>query len=95
MMYYVYIMASKPYGTLYIGCTSNLIRRVWCHKEKVLKGFTATYKVNKLVYFETWLTAEEMIRREKRMKVWKRAWKINLIERDNPHWIDLYPYIAV
>jgi len=85
----VYIMASKPWGTLYIGVTSNLEARVWQHREGVFPGFTKTYGVKTLVYFERHGSAFGAIRREKRLKKWPRVWKINLIRTDNPDWIDL------
>ena len=88
--YYVYILASKRNGTLYIGVTSNLIKRVWEHKEKVADGFTKKYDVDKLVYVEYFRDPENAIKREKRLKKYKRQWKINLIEKDNPQWKDLY-----
>jgi putative endonuclease len=87
---YVYLLASKPFGTLYVGVTSNLTKRVWEHKEKAVPGFTARYGVDKLVWFEAHDDAEAAIRREKQIKEWKRAWKITLIEEHNPHWVDLY-----
>jgi putative endonuclease len=90
-MYYVYLLASKPYGTLYVGVTSDLQRRVLEHKNKLVPGFTSRYGVDCLVWFEAHDLVEAAIQREKRIKEWKRDWKINLIERDNPHWIDLYP----
>jgi putative endonuclease len=86
-MFYVYLLASKPYGALYIGMTSNLMNRAWQHKTRSVSGFTARYGVDRLVWFER--HASEAMRREKQIEEWKRAWKINLIERDNPHWIDL------
>jgi putative endonuclease len=82
-MFYVYLLSSRPHGTLYTGKTNDLLRRVWEHKNKVVPGFTA------LVWFEARETPEAAFPREKQMKGWKRAWKIQLIERDNPHWIDL------
>lgn len=88
-MFYVYLLASKPYGTLYVGVTTDLAGRVWQHKSKAVSGFTAGYGIDRLVWFETHTSAEAAIQREKRIKEWKRDWKINLIERDNPHWIDL------
>jgi putative endonuclease len=94
-MYYVYLLASKPYGTLYVGVTADLERRISQHKHKLLPGFTKRYSVNRLVWFEAHDLVEAAIRREKRIKDWKREWKINLIERDNPHWIDLYPSISL
>ena len=75
---------------MYIGVTSNLIKRVWEHKEKVADGFTKKYDVDKLVYVEYFRDPENAIKREKRLKKYKRQWKINLIEKDNPQWKDLY-----
>jgi len=92
--FYVYILASHIGGTLYIGVTNDLIRRVGEHKLKLIKGFTDKYDVVKLVYFEQFDDPENAIKREKRLKKWPRAWKIALIEKDNPDWIDLYPEIA-
>jgi len=88
--YYVYILASKRNGTLYVGVTSSLIKRIWEHKEKLVEGFTKTYKVDKLVYYERYSDPENAIKREKRLKKYKRQWKIDLIERENPGWADLY-----
>jgi len=93
-MFYVYLLASKPYGTLYVGVTADLVRRVWEHKQKVVSGFTSRYQVDRLVWFELHETAEPARRRERQIKEWKRDWKINLIERDNPHWIDLYSELS-
>ena len=90
-MFYVYLLASKPYGTLYVGVTFELARRVWEHKIRAVPGFTARYGVDRLVWFEPHDTAEAAMRRERQIKEWRRDWKINLIESDNPHWIDLYP----
>ena len=88
--YYVYILASKRNGTLYIGVTNNLIRRVYEHKEGIIEGFTKKYNVKMLVYFE-WVTdANGAIKREKQLKKWNRKWKIELIEKNNPEWKDLY-----
>ena len=84
-------MASGLRGTLYIGVISDLLKRVWQHKAKAASGFMARYGVDKLVWFEAHDTAEAAITREKQLKEWKCAWKMNLIERDNPHWTDLYP----
>ena len=92
--YWVYIVASGLGGTLYIGVTNDLIRRVYEHKSKVAEGFTRKYDIDRLVYFETFDDIENAIRREKRLKKWNRAWKIRLIEEANPNWIDLYPSIA-
>jgi putative endonuclease len=88
-MFYVYMLASKPYGTLYIGTTSDLARRVWEHKNKVVPGFTKRYGVGQLVWFEAHQSRDAALRREKQIKEWKRDWKINLIEHENRHWRDL------
>jgi len=88
--FYVYILASGKHGTIYIGVTSNLIRRVYEHKEKLIPGFTKDYGIDKLVYYEIFDDPENAILREKRLKRWRRDWKIELIERDNPNWDDLY-----
>lgn len=87
--FYVYILASKKNGTIYIGFTDDLQRRVREHKEKCVSGFTARYNVHKLVYFEEFNNSDDAFIRESRMKKWKRAWKLELIERKNPEWIDL------
>ena len=87
--YYIYILASKRNGTLYIGVTNDLVRRVLEHKNKVIKGFTDKYNVNSLVYYESYSSINEAIKREKAMKKWNRAWKIQLIEKENPTWNDL------
>ncbi len=92
--FYVYLMASKKNGTLYIGVTSDLIKRVWEHKNNVVESFTKTYDVHKLVYFEQFSDALSAIAREKRLKVWKRHWKLELIESNNPFWEDLYDSIV-
>ena len=92
--YYVYILASHIGGTLYIGVTNDLVRRVFEHKSKLVESFTEKYDVVKLVYFEQFDDPENAIKREKRLKKWSRAWKIALIEKHNPDWIDLYPEIA-
>ena len=88
--YYVYILASKKNGTLYIGVTSNLAKRIYEHKHKLIGGFTKKYNVDRLVYYETTEYVESAILREKQMKKWKRQWKIELIEKKNPNWKDLY-----
>ena len=92
--YYVYILASRIGGTLYIGVTNDLVRRVGEHKLKLVESFTEKYDVVKLVYFEQFDDPENAIKREKRLKKWNRAWKIRLIEEHNPNWEDLYPAIA-
>jgi putative endonuclease len=89
----VYLLASKPNGTLYVGVTSNLVKRVWQHREGILEGFTKRYDVHKLVWFEQAETMPAVITREKQIKKWNRAWKIEMIERSNPHWRDLWPEI--
>jgi putative endonuclease len=92
--FYVYILASRIGGTLYIGVTNDLIRRVGEHRLKLVDGFTKKYAVARLVYFEQFDDIENAIKREKRLKKWNRAWKIRLIEKQNPNWDDLYPGIA-
>jgi putative endonuclease len=92
--YYVYILASRIGGTLYIGVTNDLVRRIGQHKLKIAESFTKKHEVTRLVYFEIFDQIEHAIRREKRLKKWPRAWKISLIEKQNPDWIDLYPEIA-
>ncbi len=89
--YWVYILASKPRGTLYIGVTNSLIRRVEQHAKGDVPGFTRRYRVHTLVWFEEFASVVDAIQREKTLKEWPRAWKINLIERMNLHWEDLYP----
>ena len=86
----VYMLASQTQGTLYIGVTSNLVRRVWQHKNDVFAGFTEKYEVHKLVWFELHGSMEAAITREKQLKKWNRAWKIELIETENPEWKDLF-----
>ena len=92
--YHIYILASKRNGTLYIGVTSDLVRRVYEHKNNLIAGFTSRYKVHKLVYYEEFNDVFEAINREKRLKDWKRKWKLALIEAFNPMWTDLYPEIS-
>jgi putative endonuclease len=94
MTMYVYILASKKYGTLYIGVTNDIVRRVHEHRTKVIGGFTARYGVEKLVWFEIHDEATAAISREKELKKWRRDWKIRLIEKQNPGWVDLYPGIC-
>ena len=88
--FYVYILASKRNGTLYTGVTSNLIQRVWQHKHDAIQGFTRKYNVKTLVYYEVHENAESALTREKKIKRWRRAWKLALIEDSNPEWRDLY-----
>jgi len=90
----VYIMASKRNGTLYIGVTSDLPKRVWEHRESVVEGFTKDYRVNILAWYEMHDNAESAITREKRLKKWNRAWKLRLIEERNPEWTDLFAEIC-
>ena len=85
----VYILASQKNGTLYIGVTSDLVKRCWEHKENLVEGFTKRYKIHYLVYFELHETMTDVIQREKKIKKWRRAWKLSLIEEQNPEWRDL------
>lgn len=94
MAYYVYILASRKYGTLYIGVTSDLVRRVHEHKTKVVPGFTKRYGVDKLVLFETFDDPTSAIAREKELKKWRRDWKTRLIDEQNPNWDELYNGIS-
>ena len=89
----VYILASQRNGTLYIGVTSNLTQRIWQHREGLADGFTKQYKVKTLVWYEQHATMESAISKEKAMKKWNRAWKLGLIEKNNPLWNDLWPEI--
>jgi putative endonuclease len=86
----VYILASRRNGTLYVGVTSDLIRRVWEHRQGQVEGFTKKYGVHRLVYYELHTSMAEAILREKHLKKWKRAWKVELIEKENPQWRDLW-----
>ena len=90
----VYIMASKRNGTLYLGVTSNWVQRVWQHKNDVIGGFTQKYRVHQLVYYEVFEDMNTAITREKQLKKWNRSWKINLIEKKNPTWNDLWSMIT-
>ena len=87
----VYLLASKPHGTLYLGVTSDLRKRVWEHRENLVDGFSKKYRVHDLVWFELHESMYAAIQREKNLKNWKRDWKISLIESTNPDWHDLYP----
>jgi len=87
---YVYIITNKRYGTLYIGVTSNIIKRIYEHKQGVVEGFSKKYDLKKLVYYECHPNIENAIAREKQLKNWHRQWKINLINSFNPEWEDLY-----
>jgi putative endonuclease len=86
----VYILANKPNGTLYVGVTNDVVRRVWEHKSDAVDGFTKQYSIHRLVYAEFHETMPLAIVREKQVKKWRRKWKIEMIERDNPEWRDLY-----
>ena len=90
----LYIMASKPNGTLYIGATSDLVKRVWEHKNNSVDGFTNKYEVHRLVYYELHGDMLSAITREKQLKKWNRAWKLELIEEKNPEWKDLWDEIV-
>jgi len=88
--YYIYILASKRNGVLYIGVTSNLVKRIYEHKNNTIEGFSKKYHIHKLVYYETTNDIGSAIRREKQLKKWNRKWKLELIEKNNPEWRDLY-----
>ena len=90
----VYILASKRNGTLYIGVTSDLVKRIWEHKNNIVEGFTKRYNIHRLVWYELHESMGSAITREKRLKNWKRKWKLELIERSNPKWQDLYHRIV-
>ena len=94
MAFFVYILASKRNGTLYIGSTDNLVKRVWLHRNAVIPGFTKDYGVRHLVWYETHETRESALLRERQMKRWNRKWKLELIERSNPNWRDLGEKLA-
>jgi putative endonuclease len=89
-MYHIYILANKRNGTLYVGCTSDLIKRIHQHKQREIKGFTEKYKVNLLVHYEMFYDINDAASRERNLKSWKRMWKISLIEKNNSEWKDLY-----
>jgi len=91
----VYILASHKNGVLYTGVTSDLTKRTWQHREGIVEGFSKKYHVKRLVYYELHASAEAAIIREKQIKRWKRLWKLELIEKMNPHWQDLWPMIAM
>jgi len=93
-VFYVYLLASRKQGTLYLGVTRDLIRRIYQHREKLTPGFTSRYDVRRLVWFEAYDDPINAITREKEIKKWRRAWKIALIEKENPEWRDLYPEIT-
>lgn len=91
--FYVYIIANKSNTVLYIGVTNDLKRRIYEHKNKLVEGFTKKYNVSKLIYFEHYISIEEAIKREKQLKKWNRRWKDELIEKENPEWIELQDQI--
>ncbi len=91
---YVYILASQPYGTLYVGVTSDLVKRIWEHKNGFVDGFTKEYGIKRLVWYEQHASIVEAIAREKRIKRWHRDWKVNLVQAMNPLWDDLYEQIT-
>jgi len=93
-LFYVYLLASRKQGTLYLGVTRDLVRRIYQHREKLTPGFTSRYDVRRLVWFEVYDDPVNAIQREKEIKKWRRSWKIALIEKDNPDWKDLYPEIT-
>ena len=95
MAFYVYILASQKNGTLYVGMTDNLIQRVWMHKNGVLPGFTKQYGVKTLVWYEQHDTREAALTRERQVKKWNRTWKLELIERRNASWSDLYEELSL
>jgi len=92
--YFVYMLASGPHGTLYVGVTNDLIRRVSEHREGLVQGFTKKHQVHRLVWFDEYSDVNDAIAQEKRLKRWRRDWKRSLIERENPGWLDLYPALA-
>ncbi|MGC2779481.1 MAG: GIY-YIG nuclease family protein [Bradyrhizobium sp.] len=94
MNYYVYILASRKDGAIYVGVTNDLVRRVFEHRQKAVPGFTSKYNITRLVWFEAYDDPVSAITREKELKKWKRAWKVALVETDNPEWNDLYESIC-
>jgi putative endonuclease len=92
--YYVYIVTNKKNGTLYTGIISDLLKRIWQHKNETIEGFTKKYELKRLVHYEQYMDVNEAILREKRIKKWNRQWKINLIEKNNPNWEDFYPQLV-
>jgi putative endonuclease len=93
-VYYVYLMASRRHGTLYVGVTNDLIRRAYEHRTDAVEGFTSRYRIHLLVWFECYDDPLTAIAREKEIKKWRREWKINLIEKTNPEWADLFESLA-
>ena len=94
MGYYVYILASRRDGAIYVGVTNDIVRRIYEHRTKVIQGFTSKYNITRLVWFEIYEDPISAISREKELKKWKRAWKVELIEAQNPQWNDLYESIC-
>ena len=92
--FYAYMLASKRNGTLYLGVTSDIVKRVWQHKNSLAEGFTKKYGIKRLVYYEIHKDAENALKREKQLKKWRRAWKLELIEEKNSEWRDLYADIC-
>ena len=88
--YYVYLLTNKPYGTFYVGITNDLVRRIWEHRNDLVDGFTKEHRLHRLVWYEVHGDVVEAITREKRIKKWHRDWKVNLVQRMNPEWDDLY-----
>jgi len=86
----IYILSNKKNGTLYVGVSTNLIQRIWQHKNKISVGFSSKYELDKLVYYELHEDIKNAILREKQIKKWRREWKLNLINQQNPHWVDLW-----
>ncbi len=89
----VYVLASERNGTIYVGVTSNLVQRIWQHRNDQVVGFTQKYQVHSLVYFELHESISQAIQREKQIKSWSRGWKLELIEKENPRWVDLWDQI--
>jgi putative endonuclease len=94
MGYYAYILASRKDGAIYVGVTNDIVRRIYEHRTKVVQGFTSKYNITRLVWFEIYDDPISAISREKELKKWKRAWKVQLIETQNPRWDDLYESIC-
>ena len=95
MSYFVYIIASRRDGAIYIGVTNDIVRRIYEHRAKAVPGFTSRYNITRLVWFEIYDDPISAISREKELKKWKRSWKVQLIEKDNPQWDDLYESICI
>ncbi|MDV7338411.1 GIY-YIG nuclease family protein [Terasakiella sp. A23] len=91
--FFVYMLCNRPFGSLYVGVTSDLVKRAYEHRSKAVEGYTKQKDIHRLVYYETFDRAEDAISHEKKLKRWKRDWKFNLIARANPHWDDLYPQL--